>query len=343
MTSKWQNVYNNPKNILSINDVQIDLIEEYNDGDTVPNEYTILTYNIWGLSIDDNLKKLFSLRKDMLISTILQANSDFVCLQEMSDYSYNELTDVIQQYKYASEKPYIKQISRKRNADIFFMSRFKPSKITIYGLPGILCYFNSMIVVEYINLVIINVYLQSGTKKSPGQANSWKQFSECRSILLQFIYDITKTFDNKNIVLCGDFNFHLDGTVQEWPEINIINKFKLDGFIDTYKYVNPDNDGFTEDTDRNSLRWNLKLIDKKYKFDAIFYKSINQRNNNHSSTLVGFDTSYLNPENSIWFINKMSDACGDFDKLKNVIKINNDYLIPINASDHFGVLTTIRN
>lgn len=338
--SKWQGVYDNISNSpINMNSFNIDFFEEYNDGEEIPNTFSILTYNIWGLSINDNLKKLFSLRKDMIELTIRNSNADLVCIQEMSDYSYNLLSDLVNEYKYASEKPYIKQINRKRNADVYFMSKFKPSKITIYGLPGILCYNNSMCVVEYKNLIVFNLYLQSGTKKSPGQANSWIHFSNCRHSLLQLIYNIIISYQNhnKNIVLCGDFNFDLDGSADEWPEIEIINKLKNYGFIDTFKYINPNIDCFTEDTDKNFLRWNLKLIEKKYKFDAIFYKSIDNSNVIKSS-IVGDNVLFLNHQDSDWFINIMSDANGNYNKLKG---IDNCSLIPINPSDHFGILTKI--
>jgi len=344
--SKWQGVYDNAKSIDSIksmNQYQIDFTESYDDSDIVPSDFSVLTYNIWGLSINSDLQRLFSLRKHMLESTIRNCNADFICLQEMSDFSYDQLKDLIHEYKYASEKPYVKQISRKRNADVYFMSKYKPSNITVYGLPGILCYNNSMIVAEYQNLVIFNVYLQSGTKKSPGQSESWQQFSECRLHLLSVIYNIVSTYNNKNIVICGDFNFDLDGALDEWPELKIINTLKSDGFIDTFKFINPHQNGYTEDTDHNFLRWNLKLIDKKYKFDAIFHKFTTPVTI-VSSKLIGFDVSYLDAENSKWFMDTFSDANGDYNKLKQVIKsYDGNNLIPINASDHFGVLTVFKS
>jgi exonuclease III len=256
-------------------------------------------------------------RKDKLEQTISESNADFICLQEMSEYSYYTLKDTIDKYKYVSERPYIKQISRKRNADVYFMSKYKPSKITIYSLFGILGYNNSMLIVEYNNLIIINVYLQSGSKKSPGQleSNLVKRFSECRIKQLNVIYDIIKTYDkqNKNIVLCGDFNFHLDGNLDEWPENEIINKFKNDGFIDTYRDINPLLNGFTEDTDTNMLRYNMKLIDKQYRFDGIFYllglklqdSDLKLYKNKISSNLIGQNTFYLDVNDSKWFINNI--------------------------------------
>ena len=354
--SKWQNVYNNSDYIDSNNNVTIDYCEEFIDSDLVPDKYSILTYNIFGLSINDSLKRLLDIRKDKLEQTISESNADFICLQEMSEYSYYTLKDTIDKYKYVSERPYIKQINRKRNADVYFMSKYKPSKITIYSLFGILGYNNSMLIVEYNNLIIINVYLQSGSKKSPGQleSNLVKRFSECRIKQLNVIYDIIKTYDkqNKNIVLCGDFNFHLDGNLDEWPENEIINKFKNDGFIDTYRDINPLLNGFTEDTDTNMLRYNMKLIDKQYRFDGIFYllglklqdSDLKLYKNKISSNLIGQTTFYLDVNYSKWFINNISDASDCcFDSLKNVKKINNDYLIPINPSDHYGVLTVFNS
>jgi hypothetical protein len=65
---------------------------------------------------------------------------------------------------------------------------------------------------------------------------------------------------------------------------------------------------------------------------------------NISSDLIGQNTFYLDVNDSKWFINNISDASDCcFDSLKNVKKINNDYLIPINPSDHYGVLTVFNS
>jgi hypothetical protein len=124
----------------------------------------------------------------------------------------------------------------------------------------------------------------------------------------------------------------------------MIEKFKKIGFVDTYRKVNKDC-GLTEDTDKNLMRWNQKLIEKKLRFDAILYRARPTGWLVNKSKVVGKDLEYLNAEDSQWFYDNVSEAhkFGGVSKLKGV-KHNADgkMLIPINASDHFGVVTDFK-
>jgi hypothetical protein len=200
-----------------------------------------------------------------------------------------------------------------------------------------------MMIAEYHNLVIINIYLQAGSRSSPGQEPYWLHYSRCRYDLLNIIYDMCENkYSDKSVVICGDFNMDLDANVDEFPEIEMINKFKKDlKFIDTYPHLNSD-EGYTEDTDINLMRWNQKLIEKKYRFDAILFK-----NNDSSfkgvtkSEVIGLEKRYLDADKSDWFMKNMSEANGDYTKLRGIVtSYDGSKLIPINPSDHFGVLTT---
>jgi exonuclease III len=322
--------------------LQIDYIQEYTDGEEIPSNFSLLTYNIWGLAKNDNFKKLFNLRKSLLKSTIKNTNADILCLQEMSKFSYEQLDKFISKYKYASEIPYpINESNRNRSVDVYLLSKYKPVKITNYSLPGVLGYYNCMLVIEFKNLIIFNVYLQAGSRSSSGQENYWIHYSRCRNDLLNIISDMyNDKYNDKNIIICGDFNFNLDGQIEEWPEIKQINNLKSNGFIDTFKTVNPDEYGFTEDTDVNVMRWNQKLIEKKYRYDSILYKG--EEYNPIISKLIGMDVKYLNKKNSSWFLKNMSEM-KSVDQLKLLIKISdNKYLVPINPSDHFGVFTKFK-
>ena len=114
---------------------------------------------------------------------------------------------------------------------------------------------------------------------------------------------IKDSYSGKNSIICGDFNFHLDGELKDWPELAMIDRFKADGFIDTFRQVNPDDPGFTEDTDFNAMRWNQKLIEKQYRYDGILFKGAWKPT---GSVLIGRDTECLTPEESEWFIKNMS-------------------------------------
>ena len=317
--------------------LKVDYDMSFTDGEAVPASFSCLTYNIWGLARKDEQAHLFTLRQPLLEKTIRESGADLLCLQEMSEFSYGRLTTLISEYKFASEIPYpaTHQSDRNRAVDTYFLSKYKPSRVTLYNLPGVLGYSNCLLVIEYSNLVVFNLYNQAGSRSSPGQGLKWIHYSRCRYDILETIYDMIKdSYSGKNSIICGDFNFHLDGELKDWPELAMIDRFKADGFIDTFRQVNPDDPGFTEDTDFNAMRWNQKLIEKQYRYDGILFKGAWKPT---GSVLIGRETECLTPEDSEWFIKNMSEV-----KESNLDDLwyCKDKTIPINASDHFGVLTT---
>jgi exonuclease III len=329
----------------------VDYEIQYEDGEPVPENFSFLTYNIWGLARNENLRHLFSLRKDLLERTLRGTNADIMCFQEMSQFAFDQLTPFIDTYKFASEKPYPapgtkSTAERNRVVDGFVLSRFKPSRIVMYALPGVLNYNNCMCLVEYPNLVIFNLYNQAGSRLSPGQENKWIHYSRCRYDILQTIYDLIKTrYIAQNVIICGDFNFDLDGSVEAWPEIAMLDLLKQMGFVDTYRQLNAGEHGFTEDTDTNYMRWNQKMIEKHFRYDAILYKEAHPGSKHwtpRTSALIGTESLCLTPEESVWFLDTMSEAKGGREaELRGCGQApGGELLIPINASDHFGVLST---
>ena len=324
--------------------LKVDYDQSFPNGESVPANFSCLTYNIWGLARTEAQKHLFGLRQPLLEATIRESGADLLCLQEMSAFSYERLSNLIGQYKFASEIPYpIKSVpERNRAVDTYFLSKYQPSRVTLYGLPGVLGYENCLLVVEYPNLVLFNLYNQAGSKSSPGQAQKWIHYSRCRYDILQTIYDmILRRYSLQNIIICGDFNFHLDGEVHEWPEMEMIYKFAALGFVDTYRTLNPTTTGYTEDTDRNVMRWNQKLIEKHYRYDGILFRSTNAFFKPSKSVLIGTDHECLSVAESEWFVNEVSEVKPDeLDKLTQCARNRSRKLrLPINASDHFGVLT----
>ncbi|NDB87154.1 MAG: hypothetical protein EB127_31400, partial [Alphaproteobacteria bacterium] len=173
-----------------------------------------------------------------------------------------------------------------------------------------------------------------GSRDSPGQKNEWLHYSRCRYDILQSIYDIMMAeHKGQRIVLCGDFNFDLDGSRNGWPETEMLQQFKSVGFIDTFRYLNPHDPGYTEDTFINVMRWNQKFIEKFYRFDGIFSKGLRPR----FSRIIGTETTLLSKEETDWFIEHMSDHTVYGDRLP--LRGMEDNLMQINPSDHFGVLT----
>ena len=310
----------------------------YKDADVIPTKFSCLTYNVWGIARNEQYRTLFDLRLPLLKKTINDLDADILCLQEISSFAYGKLQDIISKYKFVSEhfNDDVKHKERNRSVDVLVLSKYTPSSVHTFGLRGVLGYTNALIAIEFPNLLVFNLHNQAGSKSSPGQKDKWLHYSRCRYDILQSIHDLIKTTFNhmidKQIIICGDFNFHLDGTLDDWPEVEMLNEFKRSGFIDTYRNVN-DDPGYTEDTNLNKMRWNQKLVERYYRFDAVLYKGPLQVK---SSQLVGLSEECLSDDNSKWFIENLSDAKGG---REGELKTCGDNRLVINPSDHFGVLT----
>jgi hypothetical protein len=156
---------------------------------------------------------------------------------------------------------------------------------------------------------------------------------------------IERKYKNINIIICGDLNFHLDGTVVDWPEVAMLDKLKETGFIDTFRYLHPMKTGFTEDTDLNLMRYNHKLLNKFYRYDGIFIKPSEGDVSSFTPTksrVFGQELMNLNMKESEWFYKNMSQAVKlgiDVSHLKGVKVMDSGYNLPINASDHFGLVS----
>jgi exonuclease III len=323
---------------------RLDYDKSYENYDDIPDNFKLMTYNIWGLA-KPKLQRLFKLRKDLLIKTISAANADMMCLQEMSEFAYEEIKEYITAQKFASEVPFKDTTqSRERSVEVYYVSKYKPKRVSIYGVPGVLNYKNTFMVVEYNNLVIFNLYSQAGSSHSPGQEEKGIHYARCRYDIMNIIYDMIKAkYKGFSVVFCGDLNFHIDGDKEEWPEAAMLDKFYRSGFIDTYRDLNKDL-GLTENTDTNLMRYNQKLIVKKFRFDAVLYKPM-RRWQCKKAIVFGKELEYLNAEDSEWFYKTISDAQANgisIDKLRGAKKHGSKYLLPINPSDHFGILTTFR-
>ena len=135
-----------------------------------------------------------------------------------------------------------------------------PKTIKMIPLGGNLTYTNSLMIIEFDNFNIYNCYLQAGSKHSIGQEKLYIHYSRCRLQLLEYI--MTRLDKITPSILLGDFNINLNDTIDNYPELRGINKLINEyNFIDTWT-INK-NDGYTENTDINIMRWNDKMKDKK--------------------------------------------------------------------------------
>lgn len=315
--------------------LKLDYSATYDDGEAVPDNFSCLTYNIWGLAKDDKLKGLFKRRQALLEKTIAGTGADILCLQEMSPYSYGLMKKFIGGFRFASEVLTAGAMKgRNRGLEVFLLSKYKPCSVKIYGFKGVLGYDNTVMVVEYKNLVVLNVYSQAGSKFSPGQEHKWLHYSRCRYDILNSMYNIVQTLrKTQRCIVCGDFNFDLDGAVADWPEKTMWQKFLRSRFVDTYRAANGlATSGLTEDTDVNLMRYNQKLIEKRMRYDAILFRGGLRI---ASSELVGLEEECLSAAGTRWFLKNMAGA--PFEKLRPCSFDKTK--LSIHPSDHFGVLT----
>jgi Endonuclease/Exonuclease/phosphatase family. len=324
----------------SCTNFSLSIKKKYSDSDLIPTKLSILTYNIWGIFKHTKkekgykfLKKIIKTRMLLIYNEINKYKPDIVCIQEMTNIAlkYLKLAGIDKLFKYQFEENFDSSIlekNRNKCAEVFVFSNFKPQKIKIYSIEGNQGYNTSLMTIEFANLIIFNCYLQAGSKYSPGQCDLWYHYSRCRSEQISVISKLINKnkYKSKACLFVGDFNFDLNGTSKDWPELKELKK--LD-FIDSWKIINADS-GYTEDTDINQMRWNYKFIHKKLRYDGILFKNIYPV----SIKLIGTEPFILNYKNSNmfkkYFINNSND--------KNRYYDEKNKLFAIWPSDHFGVL-----
>ncbi len=300
-------------------------IKKWKKGESVPNKFKIITYNIWGLSRGEKNDNLYHYRKRMLKikDILLKSNADILCLQEMSNKSYK----ILIKSKIKEQYPYMSKLKIENNdATVFLLSKIKPKEIKIYYTLGNLGYPLRLMSIKYNNLIIYNIYTQAGSKFSPGQQLKWMYYSRCRKEHFKFLKSLVNKSKSKPCIVLGDFNCHLDGDSKNWPEVKELNSLK---FTDIWKHLMKNKKGLTEDTKVNLMRWNLKQLEKKYRYDGIKYNKY----------LKGIHTKMLGTEPFL-LTKKQSDYYKKIYEL-NKTKIrytNKSKIISMWPSDHFGVL-----
>ncbi len=303
----------------------------YNYDFRVGQTFKIATINAMGIYRgNSNVYELMKLRMGMLEQEILERDIDIVCFQEMSETAFNFLytKNLRKKYQFFYESN-LDLEGRNKDIEVFILSKFPIRRVSIYPLEGNLGYTNSLGVYEFDNLVVVNCYLQAGSKNSPGQKYKYINYSRCRSQQFYFIKSITDSFQDKPSVILGDFNFDLNGSVEEWPE-----KAKLQelGFIDSWKGGN-DPSGLTEDTDKNTMRWNAKFEEKHYRYDAILYKGSTIRADKSSQVIFSTPKKLEGEQNEYYKSAILPKAIIGQIKYSQDGRNHNLFI-----SDHFGVM-----
>lgn len=317
------------------NELKLEYSEKFIGG-KLPDNIKIITYNIWGLCIEQNDKDFMNFKKELIITRMKQVvkeikkyQPDIICFQEMSDLSLSLLKSLYNDYPYRYETNFNQELIRKQRlheVEVYVFSKYPAQQVKLYSIRGNLNYTDSFMIIEFKDVNIYNCYLQAGSKKSPGQENYWTHYSRCRK---DQILEIKKLIlqDKKSVILVGDFNCHLDGGEYDWTEVK-----ELTYFNDSFREINPYESGYTEDTDINLMRWNTKFIKKQVRYDGILYKGTNL--NPLNSIVIGKTPIIISSELSNKFINYIVSP----DDKKLIKYYNNNFVLF--PSDHFGVMTT---
>ena len=330
-------LHNNCGTITKIKDITY---EKYSN---VGNNIKICSWNVWGLLKYKQPFMTWSLNKRInnIIDIILQEDLDIICLQEVSTPVYKLLRKRIGDIYYFYEEDIDTEktlLERNRSLEILFLTKIKAYRYTNYLLGGNLNYTNNLSILEFPNLVIFGCYFQAGSKYSIGQETKWFHYSRCRSEQLEILFNEIRKYHQSKMIILGDVNFHLDGQIDQWPEVKNLNKLKEYGFIDSYRFLFPNieiNPGFTEDTEQNLMRYNSKFIDKQFRYDGILSKG-----------LTPVDCKILGTNQIKLSIDEIANMIDQFVYVENIDKMrvlknkeNPEGNLALWPSDHFGIVS----
>jgi len=319
----------------------------YNTQEEIPSEFTIMTWNLWyNMKTSDNKDEnlfhieFFYIRMLSIIKNILLSDADIICLQEVGKLTFDLIYPLLQSsYPYFYENPINfnkdNKGDRKRNLETVCLSKYPALSFKLFGVEGNLNYNNSMLMIEFHKFIVFNVYLQAGTRNSPGQQDLWFNYSRCRyNEYISIKKYIEENNIQKPIIVLGDFNTNLNGNENEWPELKAFKQMNLDDFwLKTYN----NNSGFTEDTNINHMRWNVKFEEKIYRIDGIF--GTKDKFDILDMEMIGTSPIEINSELQDKFIKY---RVPNKENKETLLRKTDDNKIQLWASDHFGVISKIK-
>lgn len=317
----------------------------------------ILTWNIWGLKSFRSEKdqghtawtQLLMLRMEQVVLALKRQRPDLAIFQEMTHEALAHLQFWMQRHgivdDYTGYNPSIdmtspesmkSELGRRCDLSLFckISADFRPECIWQYNLSGNLGYTSPVWFVAFRDFSVVMTHLQAGSRHSMGQVDAALQYSRCRVEQLSSISKLMTTLLRKDrpLVFCGDLNMDLDGSFDEWPERKYL--FGHDAWREVHRDIKR-KPGWTEDTSRNHMRWQVKKTEKKFRFDGIFLGGFDQTKTRLVSKrcyLVGTQAYSMPPA----LFRSWTEALG-MDPKSEVEVRSATY----HASDHFGVLVHI--
>jgi len=187
-------------------------------------------------------------------------NADIVLLQEVNA---EVPPAAVLAYPYRSTLP----SCRSANSDVQLMilSMHPWDSIEYVALPGVLHYDNAVIFARFGALMVVNVYLQSGSVLSGAiEPHLLHHFHECRKQALEFISQKVLADDCTQVIIAGDFNADWNSTALEWPELEVMRTLGATDVMSPKAGADP---VFTEDSETNMIR-KAKGVRKQVRFDT---------------------------------------------------------------------------
>lgn len=293
----------------------------------------IITYNVW--TTQNIIYSRFDDRIPYLVEILRNTDADVIFLQEVGKKFLDKMlkSDLSSKYYFSVHSD---KLFRTEVTNITMILSRIPIKMSVYGvISGDHDY--SFTFAEINGYFLVNVYLHAGSKNSPGVIN-FEKYHTYRKNQLDMIHEkITKeNKTNDPVILGGDFNFHLDGDVESYPEMDSMKKF---GLVDAWKLNFNGDNGLTEDTDVNLMRWNVKQQEKKFRYDGIF---VPESTIVTSSVLIGtamcFSIPFDEEVKRDVYKAHIKKAQLDLEKMRLV-----NGCFPWWPSDHFGVQIVLEN
>ena len=187
-------------------------------------------------------------------------NADVVLLQEVNA----EVTPAaVLAYPYRSNLP----TCRAANSDVHLMilSMHPWDSIEYVALPGVLHYDNAVMFARFGALMVVNVYLQSGSALSGAiEPHYLHHFHAFRKQALEFISQKVRAEDCTQVIIAGDFNAGWNSTALEWPELEVMRGIGATDVMSPKAGADP---VFTEDSETNMIR-KAKGVRKQVRFDT---------------------------------------------------------------------------
>ena len=242
------------------NIIKNDGVAKFNGKEWGLNSFKIGTFNCLGLSRFAK-RTLLKERLKYIVKEFKNLDLDIICLQEVSKvvFDYLKSSSVIKKLYYFSNNNINWNFGGEQICLV--LSKIKPVNSKLYYLKGE--HYYGICIVDLGAFVVSSIYLQAGS--SEGGVKDINKYSKCRISHikegLKLIKDIAR---ERQYFFLGDFNFHLDG-----PNLEV-SYLKNYNFYDIFRIKNPNEKGYTEDTDSNSMRYNFKPYKKKVRYDGIF-------------------------------------------------------------------------